>query len=79
MFFIFLYVFCLFHGIPNTEEILVGSYGYECVLITNLYIQWADNIMMNHLKVTMTKPMLHIPFAACEEVIHNYNFMALHH
>ena len=42
-------------------------------------MEWINNIMMQQLKILMTKPVFNIPFAASEEVIDDSDFMSLHH
>lgn len=35
--------------------------------------------MVDQLEVLVANPVLHIPFAASEEIIHNGQFMTIHH
>jgi len=42
-------------------------------------MEWINYIMMQELKVLVTKPVFNVPFATSKEVIDDSHFMSLHH
>lgn len=44
-----------------------------------LNVEWFDHVMVDQFKVLMADPVLHIAFAAGEEIVHHSHLMAIHH